>query len=563
MKANEIVATLDILKDSSYQKIMIDGTWGIGKTKYVMDFLLSYHHGCYVSLFGKRDVDSILQEIYFKVIETDQKGKQKAFFNKMRASLNHVDVSMAGVSLSIPLIGSIYNSIIKELGSKKSYIIVFDDFERKHESFDIKEIFGVIDNLSKIDGIKILLITASDQLGEEKEDFNKYLEKAIDKTIRIDSFADDAPMNILGKHEWDTICKLVDVNKFKNLRIFKKTSLFIKEVVHTLGEDIFSEKFIKEDLVKMCFASVFFNIIHNDDFKSLHPNDDWASDLNNGNDNEIIESLNASILKNSLSNDMCKVIFIHIRNWFIKGFYCKESIVKLIDSIKNTESQPINFYTSQDDIIELIDKTKQRVKALTGTESLIDVITELVTAIRWCNVFSIEFGITNEEIIKSMNNNIINYMDLEKELYHNLVDEFTINIDSGVDIVERINKEIEREYSSNLINKIEKDFVNQAYNQYNYIKNLADSLFLTRENSLVKTNVLERLDNYNYFFPMPTGNINEDSWYWCHQINNLIPAIERHWNIENYYESFKKYLSDFANESQDRMLIHRLTQLTK
>ena len=458
MKANEIVATLDILKDSSYQKIMIDGTWGIGKTKYVMDFLLSYHHGCYVSLFGKRDVDSILQEIYFKVIETDQKGKQKAFFNKMRASLNHVDVSMAGVSLSIPLIGSIYNSIIKELGSKKSYIIVFDDFERKHESFDIKEIFGVIDNLSKIDGIKILLITASDQLGEEKEDFNKYLEKAIDKTIRIDSFADDAPMNILGKHEWDTICKLVDVNKFKNLRIFKKTSLFIKEVVHTLGEDIFSEKFIKEDLVKMCFASVFFNIIHNDDFKSLHPNDDWASDLNNGNDNEIIESLNASILKNSLSNDMCKVIFIHIRNWFIKGFYCKESIVKLIDSIKNTESQPINFYTSQDDIIELIDKTKQRVKALTGTESLIDVITELVTAIRWCNVFSIEFGITNEEIIKSMNNNIINYMDLEKELYHNLVDEFTINIDSGVDIVERINKEIEREYSSNLINKIEKDF---------------------------------------------------------------------------------------------------------
>ncbi|MGR5968275.1 hypothetical protein ACT7C1_08395 [Bacillus paranthracis] len=39
MKANEIINVLNLFKDSSYQKVLIRGNWGIGKTEYVSKFI--------------------------------------------------------------------------------------------------------------------------------------------------------------------------------------------------------------------------------------------------------------------------------------------------------------------------------------------------------------------------------------------------------------------------------------------------------------------------------------------------------------------------------------------
>ncbi|MCP1491949.1 hypothetical protein J2Y73_001980 [Peribacillus frigoritolerans] len=78
MKANEIITVLNQFKDSSYyQKVLINGTWGIGKTKYVSDFKEGHPNACYVSLFGKKDIDSIIQEIYFRIIDNVPNGNIK------------------------------------------------------------------------------------------------------------------------------------------------------------------------------------------------------------------------------------------------------------------------------------------------------------------------------------------------------------------------------------------------------------------------------------------------------------------------------------------------------
>lgn len=61
-KRNKIFTVLNHSKESSYQRVLIDGNWGIGKTKWVSEFKDAHSNVCYVSLFGKKDVDSIIQE---------------------------------------------------------------------------------------------------------------------------------------------------------------------------------------------------------------------------------------------------------------------------------------------------------------------------------------------------------------------------------------------------------------------------------------------------------------------------------------------------------------------
>lgn len=90
MKANEIIKILEQFKGSSYQKVLINGNWGIGKTKYISDFIKEHPNACYVSLFGKRDVNSIIQEIYFRIIENAPKRQNKKTFEFIKGKNEHI-----------------------------------------------------------------------------------------------------------------------------------------------------------------------------------------------------------------------------------------------------------------------------------------------------------------------------------------------------------------------------------------------------------------------------------------------------------------------------------------
>ncbi|MEC1960990.1 hypothetical protein, partial [Bacillus subtilis] len=144
MKANEIVDVLISFNESSYKRVLINGSWGIGKTKYVSDFIKNHTNACYISLFGKRDVNSILQELYFLMIEKAPKGKIKKHFSILRNKLNTLDISYFGVSLSLPVIQNLFKTINKELDRKDKLIIVLEDLERKHDELNIKEILGMV-----------------------------------------------------------------------------------------------------------------------------------------------------------------------------------------------------------------------------------------------------------------------------------------------------------------------------------------------------------------------------------------------------------------------------------
>ncbi|NRG35062.1 P-loop NTPase fold protein [Niallia circulans] len=565
MKANEIVTVLNHFKDSSYQRVFIDGTWGIGKTKYVLDFKKAHSDACYVSLFGKKDIESIIQDIYFQIVDSLPNGKYKKYSRKVREIFNNVNIEFHGLTISVPLIEKLHSTLYKELGKKGTYIIIFDDLERKHHDLDIKEILGLIDSLAKIESIKTVLIAATDQLEADKETFKKYKEKAIDRTYTIEEYADEAPLEILNIEIWKVIGIIAEEFEFTNLRTFEKTSLFIKEVIEILGEEIYTDKFTRDDVYRMCFATVFFKIEHKGEMKLLDtekPNSDLINAFYTTDDNGVIEYLYNYILKNSLDNVMCKSVFHHIRKWYETGAYSIEIITNLIESINSYEEKPKNFYSSEQDILEIIDNTREFIRNLNGTESMDNIISKLNTAFAWCEVLSVDFGISIEEIIKLVGRNIPTKVDLTKSSYQNGIDLWDYHIESkeAGKVVKALNEVLKVEYFDQLVNKIRDCFFQQSYNEYLYLRLLQDSIISTGD-TLIRDIVVKSISDNQFFFPIPSGRITEEHWYWCRIIKVIIRDIEKYWGIENYFDDFKSYIYELEITKQDKILKHRLKQL--
>ncbi|MEK5142572.1 P-loop NTPase fold protein [Paenibacillus sp. FSL M7-0134] len=562
MKANEIIKVLGQFKDSSYKNILIDGEWGIGKTKYISDFMKDHSNACYVSLFGKKDVNTIIQEIYFQILDKAPQGKIKKFTSMVRQKMNTLDISYFGVSLSIPVIQNMFRTLNKELSEKDTFIIVFDDLERKHDELDIKEIFGIVDSLSKINNIKIVLVAAVDHIKNDKENFMNYKEKAIDRIYTIKEYAAEAPMKIMGEQVWKVIGPIADSFEFKNLRTFEKTNYFIKEVALTLGEEIFTEKFTRDDLYRMCFATVFFNIEHKGEMVLLDAKETHSDLMNIYYTTEksgVILYMCNLILKNSLENDMCKNVLPEIKEWYESGTYSKRDIIDLISSINNYKEKPLNFYSSETEIRNMINNTRKYLRNLSGTEQIQEIIAYLSSTITWCEILSVDLGISNEEILNLIRTNISLQIDITKDWYQDPWD-FPTENDKARNLINLINERLKSEYFIQLSLKIKNLFQQKSYHENSYLKHLIESIFSVSEESIRK-NILRDLNDNYYYFPIPTGQITEQQWTWCRNIKNLIREIEMHWGVENYFNDFKSYVGSCEMTETDKMLQHRLKLL--
>ncbi|WP_173915974.1 P-loop NTPase fold protein [Halobacillus sp. Marseille-Q1614] len=565
MKANEIVSVLNNFKDSSYQRVFIDGTWGIGKTKYVLDFKDAHSDACYVSLFGKKDIESIIQEIYFQIIDSVPNGKFKKYYRKVREKFNNVDIAFHGLTISVPLIEKLHSTLYKELDKKGTYVIIFDDLERKHHDLDIKEILGLIDSLAKIENIKTVLIAATDQLEEDEETFNNYKEKAIDRTYTIEEYADEAPINILGEEVWKVIGKLAENFDFSNLRTFEKTNLFLKEVIGVIGEDDFTDKFTKDDVYRMCFATVFFKIEQKGEMKLLNSNNDNSKIMNayyTEDKSGVVEYLDNYILRNSLDNVRSKNVLHLIKDWYDSGTFSKENIIRLINLINSYEEKPKNFYSSEEEIVEVINHSREYIKNLDETQSIDDIVSNLQTAFPWCEILSIKFGISNEEIVNRVKTNITNHINIEKTIYENEIDlwQFHVESEEAKTVFKLINEAIKAEYYDQLLNQIKDSFDQKSYQNYSYLRKLADSISSTKVSS-IQNNVLKSLDDNDFFFPVPSGKITDEQWQWCHLIVSLIATIQQNWGQAGYFGVFSAYISSLEITQKDKMLQHRLKQL--
>jgi hypothetical protein len=93
-------------------------------------------------------------------------------------------------------------------------------------------------------------------------------------------------------------------------------------------------------------------------------------------------------------------------------------------------------------------------------------------------------------------------------------------------------------------------------NEISYLRQLIDSIISISDNR-IKDRILESISENKFFFSIPSGNITEDQWNWCHLVIRLVATINKYWEVENYYPDFKANIYSLENSKEDKLLEHR------
>lgn len=560
MIADKIELVLKQLSESNYDRVIFDGHWGIGKTKHVKDYTKANpENSCYVSLFGKKSLKEIVEEIYFKSLQDDAKGKFKEYLNKSAKKLEDVNFSYLGISLSIPLLNDTYSRMFSELEEKQSYIIIFDDLERKDDELSLKEFLGLIDNLGNIKGIRVVLVAFSDKFNDvDMQVFNDFKEKSIDRIYCIDKYSENAPFNILETDKWFAIKNIAALLNFKNLRTFQKTNLFIEEVLSVLGNEVFSDKFTKEDIYKMCFATIVYFVEHNGE--KLLLDEDIRNSLNT--ESDITDYIDGLIIKNTLDNMMSKSILFHIIRWYETGEYDIKAIkneIKLINSF--IHENPINHLSSENEVLNVICKAKRFFEDINGEESIEDVILMINNVVDWADIIQVEDEFEKEAFLQKIKPNISKHVNIEKTLFENEVimrRYASTGKNKATALISLINNNIIFEFYDQLTDKIIECLNEKKFSSNGYLKKLFECvLSIGDHRPEVWCQIIKKMENNEYFFPLPMGKVSQDHWDWCLINNELIKRIDENFK-KDFFKEYQKNVKNRVSEFQDLMLQHRI-----
>lgn len=168
----------DYLDNSIYNyAIMLDGSWGSGKTFFVKEQLIPQiqereerlqernkeyqkYKVLYVSLYGITSTSEISRLIYMEMHRMSVPAKNCEQSSRTKKIFDVVNV---GAKIMADIVKDVSNvdlfSTLDDLDtlvSLNQYILVFDDLERAN--CNINEILGYINNFVEHDGIKVLLV---------------------------------------------------------------------------------------------------------------------------------------------------------------------------------------------------------------------------------------------------------------------------------------------------------------------------------------------------------------------------------------------------------------------
>ncbi|MGE0999798.1 hypothetical protein ACQGR7_21985, partial [Bacillus sp. Gnz1/3] len=79
----------------------------------------------------------------------------------------------------------------------------------------------------------------------------------------------------------------------------------------------------------------------------------------------------------------------------------------------------------------------------------------------------------------------------------------------------------------------------------------------------IRDSLVKDIKNQKFFFPIPSGKISKEQWYWCVLIEELIRNIEEVWGVEGYCNDFKTYCNNLECTKQDKMLQIRLKEILR
>lgn len=256
MQADYIKTIIGKINELPYKSILFDGKWGIGKSYAVNEALETNDNVCRISMFGLNNANQIYHEVLFQLaLKNSLGGKIGEITNNFLDGLSAV-WEKAGQAKDV--ISNIARErelfLLLSKSFKSFHIVVIDDLERCSDKINLEEVFGIVEELKQCPCVKVILIAHTEKIkGSNKEIFDKYNEKVIDRIYHITEIAKDINWGKLKIHA-GFITEFLELHKVKNLRTLEKAQHFFDDVI-LFCNNITHERFINE-IRLICFAIV-------------------------------------------------------------------------------------------------------------------------------------------------------------------------------------------------------------------------------------------------------------------------------------------------------------------
>ena len=525
----------------SYDCILFDGPWGIGKTYAIDKALEEQENVCSISMFGLQNSQQIYHEVLCQFVLKNNKA------GKIAGAATEVLDGISNIWKSVSSVKEVLQSIAREKelflllskGFDSLHIIVIDDLERVSDRINIEEVFGIVEELKKCNNVKIILVANIDELQENnKEIFKKHNEKVIDRIYHITEKPEKINWGEIGIHA-GFMQEFLSVHKVKNLRTLKKAQRFYDDV-YILVNQIDNQQF-KDEIRLICFAIVVEST-DNLYYKQNDNEDDSNKKIFNELHNELLYRILLYLQEVRSSRNLVNILLEYYNNQIVLS----TSDIMLEYKIFLQAGNKPNYFKTDDEIRRILPKYEDDiVKATTIGElnrnadeyeiwsetikednaSMLDKYREIVRNLLW-----------NE--VKKGNEDILGYSydlwHLEakkvKEIYEeerNAVRKMVIQ--HYVDYLKETTKgKMAFEYSCKLI----------EYCANNYYK------------EIIKENI-DKLYNRKSF---PVDEIDSVQYHTCYNIMSVLYHINQ--------DRFLEY-SDELSKQCDNMSAHRMDVLIR
>lgn len=213
--------------------IALSGSWGSGKSYVWQEYQKrttneNIRNAIYISLFGIRSITDFKIKLLMAWVE--QNENKNNILTYIPDGIKIISKVLKGLHKSAEAIDNMaFLAIPKILNGK---FIVLDDIERKHNSLDIDEILGFIDEFTTKQQTRFLLILNSDKL-KDNSIWEKFREKVIHTEIFLKLTSDEAcdialfNKNLTYSEEIKRINKILGI---VNIRVLKKIIQFIEKL---------------------------------------------------------------------------------------------------------------------------------------------------------------------------------------------------------------------------------------------------------------------------------------------------------------------------------------------
>ncbi len=228
--------------------LCIRGKWGTGKTHAWTEFYkaavkrgtVSKERYACVSLFG---INS-LTDLKSAIVEESRKGEYLEkpssldSFADFWGAVGPLAKKNAKLLALIPWLKPAVETMLPMLFmSIRDQIVCLDDIERKGQSLTINDVLGLM-SLLKMDRKCKIVIILNDEKLNERDDFERYLEKVVDKSITFAPTAEECAQIALKGN--DRVSELIRDSVVKlditNIRVINKIQMFARDMEPVVGK---------------------------------------------------------------------------------------------------------------------------------------------------------------------------------------------------------------------------------------------------------------------------------------------------------------------------------------